>query len=80
MDKKRVIPISQLRSVSQGVIRWPTGANELQWPTTFPLGETRCSFKNNANTKTQMCQNTLKCINIFTNLTTHTQHLLKALP
>ena len=47
----------------------------LQQSKTLPLGEMRCYLKKNANIKTQMCWNRCKWRSIFTNLTTHDQHL-----
>ena len=55
-------------------VRWPTGANKLQQPKTFPLGETCCSFKNDANTKTQIPKH-MQMKKHLANLTKHAQHL-----
>lgn len=41
-----MIPVSLI----MGFLRWP---NTLQWPKTFPFGETCCSFRNDANSKTR---------------------------
>lgn len=35
-------------------LQWPTWTNGLQWPKTFSLGETCCSFDNDAIPKTHM--------------------------